>query len=71
MQTYIDCVHVKKSDRGRLQTEDPMEMDKENDMYAGYHESDTSEAANEAKVPDMSWSLTLFLYSVVLSRFVF
>lgn len=50
MQTYIDCVHVKKADKSRMQAEDPMEMNKESDTYAAFHEGDTSDAANEAKV---------------------
>lgn len=47
MQTYIDCVHVKKADKGRMQAEEPTEMNKEN---AANHEENTSDAANEAKV---------------------
>ena len=53
MQTYIDCVHVKKADKGRMQAEDPMEVDKASNVESNTErdkEGDTSEAANEAKV---------------------
>lgn len=48
-----------------------MEMDKENDMYVGYYESDILEVVNEVKVLDMFWLFILFLYLVVLFWFVF
>jgi hypothetical protein len=27
MQTYIDCLHIKKTDNSRMAAEDPMEVD--------------------------------------------
>lgn len=30
MQTYIDCLHLKKTDKSRLHIEDPMECDDNN-----------------------------------------
>jgi DNA replication licensing factor MCM4 len=53
MQTYIDCVHVKKADKGRMQAEDPMEVDNESGEKERDREGDTSDAANEAKVLGM------------------
>lgn len=26
-QTYIDCLHIKKTDKSRMQNEDPMEVE--------------------------------------------
>lgn len=50
LQTYIDCVHVKKADKGRMQAEDPAEINKEGDTFTGFHEENASDAANEARV---------------------
>lgn len=27
MQTYIDCLHIKKTNNSRMQTDDPMEVE--------------------------------------------
>lgn len=59
MQTYIDCVHVKKAEKGRMQADDPMEADKDGNKE-GEQERDTegnsSDAVNEAKVLEMPFS---------------
>ncbi|GAB2267672.1 DNA replication licensing factor, mcm4 component [Dionaea muscipula] len=31
-KTYLDCLHIKKNDKSRMQTEDPMEVDHETGM---------------------------------------
>lgn len=73
MQTYIDCVHVKKADKGRMQAEDPMEVDKESNKEGEQErdkEGDTSDAANEAKVLGMPCFQLSFLLSLVQARSV-
>lgn len=49
-KTYIDCVHLKKAEKSRMQAEDPLERNRESDNYASFHEGDSSDAANEAKI---------------------
>lgn len=49
-KTYIDCLHLKKADKTRLQAEDPMERDVTSDSFASFQEGDISAAQYEAKV---------------------
>ncbi|KAG0564394.1 hypothetical protein KC19_8G107300 [Ceratodon purpureus] len=52
-KTYIDCVHVKKADKGRMQADDPMEADKDGNKEGEQErdtEGDSSDAVNEAKI---------------------
>ncbi|KAH7426637.1 hypothetical protein KP509_10G009500 [Ceratopteris richardii] len=66
-KTYIDCLHLKKSDKGRLQAEDPLERDIQSDNYASFHEGDISPLEQEeqiqklkalSKLPDIYERLT-------------
>jgi len=50
LQTYIDCLHLKKADKTRLQAEDPMERDATSDSFASFQEGDISPLQYEAKV---------------------
>eukprot|EP01018_Ginkgo_biloba_P013305 Gb_36024 [translate_table: standard] len=49
-KTYIDCLHLKKADKSRMQAEDPMERDVNSDSFASFHEGDVSSVEYEAKV---------------------
>ena len=50
MQTYIDCLHLKRVDKIRLRAEDPMEHDTNSDSFASFQEGDMSPTDYEAKV---------------------
>ncbi|KAJ7556567.1 hypothetical protein O6H91_05G088500 [Diphasiastrum complanatum] len=49
-KTYIDCLHLKKADKGRMQAEDPLERNVESDTFASFPETDFSPAEHEANV---------------------
>eukprot|EP00850_Spirogloea_muscicola_P009090 SM000050S17015 [mRNA] locus=s50:406082:412127:+ [translate_table: standard] len=48
-QTYIDCIHLKKSDHGRMRAEDPLETDRDSDAYAPFAEGNALSGEAEAK----------------------
>lgn len=50
-QTYIDCLHLKKTDKSRMQAEDPMETD------SNTARSDEETLDYEDKVVNVSTSL--------------
>eukprot|EP00250_Pteridium_aquilinum_P010421 c19376_g1_i1 orf=124-2694(-) len=66
-KTYIDCLHLKKADKSRMQAEDPLERDIQNENYASFQEGDTSPLEQEeqiqklrelSKMPDIYERLT-------------
>ncbi|KAL3683753.1 hypothetical protein R1sor_001775 [Riccia sorocarpa] len=49
-RTYIDCLHLKKQDKSRMQAEDPFEKDKENDYFSPFPESNFTTEDSDAQV---------------------
>ncbi|KAH9326346.1 hypothetical protein KI387_006524, partial [Taxus chinensis] len=49
-KTYIDCLHLKKADKTRMQADDPMERDANSDSFASFPEGDMAPADYEAKI---------------------
>ncbi|KAE8724679.1 DNA replication licensing factor MCM4 [Hibiscus syriacus] len=59
--TYIDCLHIKKTDKSRMTTEDPMEADKGSQRVADdvqFDEDKVEELKDLSKQPDIYEKLT-------------
>ncbi|BBN04176.1 DNA replication licensing factor MCM4 [Marchantia polymorpha subsp. ruderalis] len=49
-RTYIDCLHLKKQDNSRMQAEDPLEQDQNNDYFSPFPESNRTPEESEAQI---------------------
>ncbi|GAQ79584.1 DNA replication licensing factor MCM4 component [Klebsormidium nitens] len=49
-RTYVDAVHVKKSDENRMQAEDPFERDATNENFTPFCEGDVRKETHEEKI---------------------
>jgi hypothetical protein len=48
-QTYVDAVHVKKSDANRMEAEDPFERDAKNENFTPFCEGDIRKETHDEK----------------------
>ncbi|GBG71882.1 hypothetical protein CBR_g10818 [Chara braunii] len=49
-KTYVDAIHIKKTDKRRLQAEDPLDMNKNSDTFASFPEGNTLKEDQEAMI---------------------
>lgn len=58
-QTYVDAVHVKKSDANRMEAEDPFERDAKNENFTPFCEGDIRKETHDEKAGH--WHSRLFI----------